>query len=186
MATADAAPPQVTPAAPLDSDGLYEIVNGERRDVPRMGALAGLFATYLAGSLTRFGTENKLGLTGMEILFRLAPHLSRRPDVAFVAYDRLGAAVSLRDDPSPWGAVPNLAVEVISPTNLAEEMEDRILEYLAAGVQLVWVVYPRHRQTYVYESPTRVRVLAESDELEGGTVLPGYNQSIAALFAYVS
>lgn len=187
MAPTSAALPSVSTAAPLDSDSLYEIIDGQRREVPPMGTYAGMFASMLIHSLQAFALQSRRGLAAVEVLFRMAAHLpARRPDIAFVAFDRWGTSPPLEDDPSPWEVVPNLAVEVVSPTNLAEEMEDRILEYLAAGVQLVWVVYPHHRRIYVYESPTRVCILTENDELDGGEVLPGYRQSIGALYAFLS
>ncbi len=59
---------------------------------------------------------------------------------------------------------------------------NRLDEYWAAGTQLVWVVYPTHRLVYVYESPRQVRILGVADELEGGSVLPGFRIPIASLF----
>jgi Uma2 family endonuclease len=182
MPTATVTPPNRALAAPLGSDVLYEIVNGELREVPPMGILAVLFASFLNQSLGNFGFQRKLGVTVVEGLFRISQHLSRRPDVAFVTNDRLATSPPLAGDPNAWEIVPNLAVEVVSPTNMSEEMEDRILEYFAAGVELVWIVYPRQRRVYVYESPTRLRILTERDELEGGTIIPGYRESIASLF----
>ena len=55
-------------------------------------------------------------------------------------------------------------------------------EYFRAGVRLVWVIYPDLNQVYVYESPSKVRILHQSDELDGGTVLPGFRLKVAALF----
>ena len=68
-----------------------------------------------------------------------------------------------------WDVVPDLAVEVISPHNPAEESVQKIREYFEAGVILVWVVYPEERQVYVYESPKQIRVLTGDDTLDGGT-----------------
>ena len=81
-----------------------------------------------------------------------------------------------------WDVVPDLAIEVISPYDLAEESLQKIHEYLHAGVQLVWVVYPEERQVYVYETPTRVRILAADDTLDGGAVLPGFQLRVDSLF----
>jgi Uma2 family endonuclease len=186
-----AAPP-VAPALParskaLDSETLYEIINGERREIPHMGTLSGMLASVLAQYLGIFGAQHKLGLAAVEVLFRMIPNRpARRPDVAFVAYDRWSTPAIPVDDPPAWEVVPNLAVEVVSPTNRAEEIEDKIGDYFSAGVQLVWVVYPRHRRIYVYDSPTQNRILVESDELDGGAVLPGFRLKIATLFEALS
>jgi Uma2 family endonuclease len=183
MATATALIPS-PPAKELDSEGLYEIVNGERKEIPHMGALAGLFASVLSHYLGTFALERKLGLVAVEVLFRLKPDGStRRPDIAFVNFDRIAAPAELFNDPAVWEVVPNLAVEVVSPTITADEIQDKLQDYFASGVQLVWVAYPRHRRIYVYESATRNRILSENEELDGGTALPGFRLSIAALFA---
>jgi Uma2 family endonuclease len=58
----------------------------------------------------------------------------------------------------------------------------KIGEYFQAGVQLVWVVYPQQRLVYVYETPTRVRILATDDTLDGGAVLPGFQLRVDSLF----
>jgi Uma2 family endonuclease len=184
MASAPAAMGQLTRPEALNSDLLYEIVNGEQVEIPHMGRLAGLFASVLAHYLQAFGTQHKLGVAAVEVLFRLGPNQpARRPDIAFVAYDRWTTPTVLVDDPPEWEVVPNLAIEVVSPTNTAVEIQDKIQEYFSAGVQLVWVVYPRHRRIYVYDSPTQIRILLETDDLDGGTVLPGFRLNVATLFA---
>jgi Uma2 family endonuclease len=73
-------------------------------------------------------------------------------------------------------------VEVVSPSDLAEEIMERIDEYFAAGTKLVWIVYPTQRLLYIYESPRQVRILGEADELDGGLVLPDFRIPIASLF----
>jgi len=166
-----------------DPDALYEIVNGERREIPPMGTLAGTLASVLAHYLNAFGIERKLGLAVSEVLFCLRPgQSSRRPDVAFVSYSRWPLTLPPVDDPSEFDFAPNLAVEVVSPSNTATEIEDKIKEYFDAGVDLVWVIHPRHRRIYVHESASQTRLLVETDELDGGNVLPGFRLSISALF----
>jgi Uma2 family endonuclease len=170
--------------SPPDSESLYEIVNGEQREIPHMGTLAGMCASVLAQFLGTFGAQHKIGLAGVEVLFRLNPNRpARRPDVAFVRYDRWPTPTIPQDDPPAWEVIPNLAVEVVSPTNSAEEIEDKIQDYFAAGVDLVWVIYPRHRRIYVYESATQNRILVERDDLDGGNVLPGFRLNVGSLFS---
>jgi Uma2 family endonuclease len=78
--------------------------------------------------------------------------------------------------------VPEIAAEVISNNHLAEDVLEKIEEYFAAGVQLVWVIYPRRQRVHVFESPLRIRGLALTDELDGGAVLPGFRLPVSALF----
>ncbi len=165
-------------------DLLYEVVNGEPLEVLPMGKLASLLATVLVIRLGIFAEQHKLGMPAVETLFRLSPTgPSRRPDVAFVAFDRMPASLDTTEDPAHWEVVPNLAVEIISPTNTFDAIDDKLEDYFHAGVQLVWVIRPVKRRIYVYESLTSVRVLMEKDELTGEPVLPGFRLPVAALFA---
>jgi Uma2 family endonuclease len=63
--------------------------------------------------------------------------------------------------------VPDLAIEVVSPNNSADEVQDERLEYFRAGVSVVWVIYPRQREVHVYTSPTSVTILTAEQELDG-------------------
>lgn len=78
--------------------------------------------------------------------------------------------------------LPDLCVEVISPHDVADEIETRISEYFEAGVRLVWAVYPRQERFYVYDTPSQVRRLTRSDTLDGGAVLPGFQLPLTELF----
>jgi Uma2 family endonuclease len=165
-----------------ETDALYEIVNGERKEVPRMGALAATIASFLVTHLNIYGWSQQLGFAVAEAMFQLTPdRAQRRPDVAFIAYANW--QLPQREDPPAWPVVPLLAAEVISPTNTAEDIEEKLQDYFAAGVRTVWVVYPVLRRVYVYESLTQVRILTEKDDLDGGAALPGFRVGIAALFA---
>ena len=166
------------------SDTLFEVVHGKRKEIPRMGFVASVFASVLLNALNSFSLRNHLGLAVMETLLELGPNgPSRRPDVAFIRFERWPLLTPPTDDPPKQHVVPNLAVEVISPTNLADEIEEKLQDYFASGVELVWVVHPVRRRVYVYESLDRVRLLTDKDELDGGQVLPGLQLSIADLFA---
>ena len=70
----------------------------------------------------------------------------------------------------------------MSPTNTTDEVVVKIPEYFQAGVELVWVIYPEPTMVYVYESPVDVRLLARTDALDGGKVLPGFRLALAELF----
>jgi Uma2 family endonuclease len=88
--------------------------------------------------------------------------------------------MSLTDE--AWDVVPDLAVEVVSPRDVLEDLLDRVFEYFQAGVRLVWVLSPKPRFAHVYESPVRVSLITESDALEGGNVLPGFRLPLHRLF----
>jgi Uma2 family endonuclease len=165
-----------------DTDALYEIVNGVRKEIPRMGALAATTASFLVTHLNIYGWARQLGFAVAEVMLQLAPDRpQRRPDVAFIAYSEWQPP--RREDPPAWPVVPLLTAEVISPTNTAKDIEEKLDDYFAAGVGVVWVVYPTLGRVYVYESLTQVRILTEKDDLDGGAVLPGFRVGISALFA---
>jgi Uma2 family endonuclease len=169
-------------AAAMD-EPLYEVVRGERRELPPMGAFEVSLGSCLGRFLGNFASQHRLGLVVVEVLFVLDAELNlkRRPDVAFVSYGRWPTQTIPRTE--AWNVVPDLAVEIISATNLAEEIDNKLTDYFAAGVTLVWVIFPESRRVYVYTAPKQVRVLDGGDELDGGDVLPGFRLPIAALYA---
>jgi Uma2 family endonuclease len=170
-------------SAPFLEDPLYEVVNGKCLELPPMGFYECGIASILGYFLEHFARTNRLGRVRVETLFHLdsAFGLERRPDVAFVSYKRWPRKRKL---PLTNAAevVPDLAVEVICPTNLALDVLTKIQEYFRCGVQLVWVIFPILNQVHVYQSPTDVRILKQADELDGGNVLPGFRLPVATLF----
>ena len=127
--------------------------------------------------------ENRLGRVVSETLFLLdaSRGLKRRPDLAFVSVERWprGRRVPRAEC---WEVVPDLAVEFVSLTNSADQVLEKVEEYFRSSVRLVWVVYPSTNKVYVYDSPTSVRILQVGDDLDGGTVLPGFRLALAELF----
>ncbi len=168
-----------------EPDGLYEVVNGNVVEKPAMGVYETHVASALMCLLGHFIRSNRLGNLESEMLFLLdaANDLKRRPDLAFVSHERWA-----RNRPVPrtaaWEVIPELAIEIISPTNLACEVLVRIDEYFRAGVRSVWVVYPGQELelVYVYESPASVRILTRSDRLELPGILPGFQLPLDSLF----
>jgi Uma2 family endonuclease len=167
-----------------ENEQLYEIIDGQRVELPPMSAYASIVASLLGQMLGGFAASNRLAQVAVETLFRLPLQKSRnrRPDVAVVTYERWPKGRPIPFADNAWDVVPDLAVEVVSPHDLADEIMQKILEYFQAGVRLVWVVYPQQKLVYVYESPTQVYIRTSTDELDGGPVLPGLRLSLAELF----
>jgi Uma2 family endonuclease len=165
------------------TDDRYEIVDGLQVELPPMSVDSQALAFRLARRLSNLGIERDVGEAYTEILFKLPLPVdrNRKPDVAFVPYGRWP-----KDQPFPstnaWDVLPDLCVEVVSPKDLADEIETKVEEYLRAGVRLVWVVYPRQERFYVYDTPAAVRRLTRADTLEGGVVLPEFRLPLAELF----
>jgi Uma2 family endonuclease len=165
-----------------EPDYLYEVVDGRIVD-KTMGAYESLLAGLIYGAIDRYDESHPLGRALIEMIFDLRPHVDRerRPDVAFVSFERWARDRRVSRARS-WAVIPDLAVEVISRTNTVDEVADKLEEYFQAGVRLVWVVYPAHSKIYVYTSTTSVRILTPNDELDGGDVLPGFRRPIRDLF----
>jgi len=165
-----------------EPDALYEVVSG--RIVEKT---MGVFECWLAGvvfeALAPYLKANRLGRAVQEMIFDLRPSVDRerRPDVAVVLFERWARDRRIPETRS-WAVAPDLAVEIVSPSNTADEVAEKLEEYFKVGVRLVWVVYPRQLKVYAYASPTKVRVLALGDELEGGDVLPGFRMALSSLF----
>jgi Uma2 family endonuclease len=175
MATASA-----TPAAAADADALFEIVNGEVLEIAPMGVYETWIASVLIQNLV---AERNLGRAVIETLFDFTKKAGskRRPDLAFVSYKRWPREKKVPRTEA-WDVVPDLAVEVVSPTNTADEVIGKLTEYFLVGVERVWVVYPTQRQVYVYSSPTDVRIVTEGDDLTDETFLPGFRLALRTLF----
>jgi Uma2 family endonuclease len=164
----------------------YEVVDGVRVEREPMGAFETVLASWLCYVINSFAAGKKLGLAVNEVLFVLnaARNLNRRPDVAFVSYARWPTAIVAREP--AWNVVPDLAIEIVSPTNLAEEIDRKMTDYFQEGVRLVWLFYPDSGRVYVYQSPTHVSILERTDTLDGGEVLPDFRLHITELYEAVA
>jgi Uma2 family endonuclease len=167
----------------FDNADHYEIIDGVRVELPPMSAKSSVLASRLAHLINLFSMPARLGEAHPEILFKLPldRDRNRRPDVAFVSYARWPKDRSLPDT-NAWDVLPELCVEVVSPTDRAEEVREKVEEYFEAGVRLVWVIYPRLRVVDVFESRVTGRILRPADTLDGGPVLPGFALKLADFF----
>jgi len=164
---------------------LLELVRGEVRRMSPTGLEHGAICIEIAAVLWNFVKERKLGLvfaaeTGFVV--ERNPDSVLGADAAFVSTERL-ADIENPEKFVPFA--PDLAVEVLSPSNTVREMEEKIDLYFGAGSRMVWIVSPKRRTVSVYTSPLEVRILSERDTLEGGDVLPGFSYELSKLFAGV-
>jgi Uma2 family endonuclease len=171
----------------VQDEPLYEIVNGQRVDLPSMSAYATWLASRLHIRLGLYAEDKGLGVSVTEMLFVLdAEHnLRRRPDVAFVSTARWPLDRALPET-GDWDVVPDLAVEVISPNDVFKDVLAKVREYFHYGVQVVWVIAPEERQVYVYDAPTQVCILTGQDELTGGEVVSGFHLPLVHLFQHTA
>jgi Uma2 family endonuclease len=163
---------------------LFEIIDGQRVELPPMSILASRVTSRLHGHIGHYLHGNPVGEALIETLFHLPLPVdrNRRPDVAVVSAPTIALAPPQLGSENAWAVLPELMVEVVTPSDLAEEIMERIGEYCAAGTRLVWVIYPTHRLVYVYDSPHQIRILSNAEELDGEVVLPGFRIPVMSLF----
>jgi Uma2 family endonuclease len=160
-------------AEPLDCS--YELVEGELITVSPGMFLHNQVRDNLLVLLKMFVDANRLGTVISEQSFHLFGETVRVPDVAFVRSGR-----TLPPNKLPEGA-PDLAVEVISPSNTPREIDQRVSDFFAAGCKRVWLVYPEHREIYIHGLSGVVRRRGD-DTLEDPELLPGFAVKVSSLF----
>lgn len=143
----------------------------------------GRIEVSFAAELRAFVRPRKLGevLVGeVGIYTGRSPDTVRGADVLFISTERLERCT----DPKRGflDVAPDLVVEVLSPRDAPADVEEKIREYLACGVRLVWVADPATRTVRAHRSASDVRVLGDDDELTGEPVLPGFSVPVARLF----
>lgn len=149
-----------------------ELVRGVLVREPRPGFGHGRVLSRLDRILGGFVEEEGLGevLVDVGVVLSADPPTVRGPDLLFLSAERI-------PDPRPTGFLeipPDLAVEVVSPSNRASEIREKVTEYLEAGVRMVWVLDPASRTGTVYRSRRDIRLLTPADELDGADVVPGF------------
>ena len=159
---------------------LCELVDGVLLEKP-LGYYESMLALILARHLGNYLDQHDLGiLLGEAGPMRLAPGLVRLPDLSFLSWTHFPNR-QLPHEPIP-NLAPDLAVEILSASNTRAEMERKLREYFAAGTQLVWIVDPELRTIREYTGPEQFIARDESQELDGGALLPGFRLSIRQLF----
>jgi Uma2 family endonuclease len=176
-------------ALPQD-EWMYELVAGRLVRMPASGGEASRIAVRLAGALLNFVDDRGLGaVTGADGEFDLtqpgdAAETGLAPDVAFVRTEQVPPP-GTPEYTRAWHVAPDLAVEVASPNQYRPGMAAKAKRYLAAGVRLVWVVWPKYRQVDVWRAGEDQpgTTLNLGDTLDGLDVLPGFSYPLARLFA---
>jgi Uma2 family endonuclease len=183
--SADPAAPAISAdefrTSPEEDGWRTELVRGRMVREPAPGPAHGRLAARLAVRLGRFVENAASGVVLADTGFLLArdPDTVRAPDLSFVSNDRIpeqgyGAGF--------WRLGPDLAVEILSPSNTASDLQAKIGDYLAAGCHEIWVLDPAARSVVVYGADGRLRLLSADEELDGGALLPGFMLPLGELF----
>jgi Uma2 family endonuclease len=156
-------------------DVRYELVEGELVTVSPGMLPHNLVRDNALVTLMGFLQDKKLGMVISLQSFHLFGNTVRIPDLAFIRSGR-----DLARD-APIEGAPDLAIEVVSPSNRPREIDRRISDYFAAGCKRVWVLYPEHREVYIH-GIAGVTKRKPEDLLEDPELLPGFSVKVASLF----
>ncbi len=160
----------------------WELYRGELIKVSPSGGRHGQLSIKIGRLIEEFVAARKLGVVcGAETGFMLArnPDTVRAPDVSFVRQER----ISKEGVPDGfWPFAPDLAVEVVSPSDSTKELSEKLKDYLDHGVPLIWVIYPKTK-TVIVHTQNGLQKLQPGSTLDGGDVLPGFRCEISDLLA---
>jgi Uma2 family endonuclease len=167
----------------MDEEGCsYELVDGELVLMTPPSGGHGSLAAEITADLVIHVRHHQAGMVFAQdtgFLLRRDPDLVLAPDVAFVSAGRLPPE---SERTGYWPVVPDLVVEIVSPSDRAGRLLQKVADWLDVGVRLLWLVEPRRRTITVYSAGGAARLLRESDALDGGDVLPGFRMPVAELF----
>lgn len=164
------------------ADAKAELVRGELRMNPPAGGPHAVVVSNLLRVLMRHVDDHQLGRVfgdGAGYELRVFPHTVRAPDASFIRGDRL-PATGIGQGFLPMA--PDLAVEVLSPSETPSATREKLDDYRAAGVPLIWLIDPDLRTLDVHSRDTGQRLLATEDVLDGGDVVTDFRFPVANLF----
>ena len=161
------------------NDGCYELVDGKVVELAPPNDEHGEIASNVVTSFNNYSRPRGIGRSRVETGYtlRTGPDTVRGPDVSFVFQPR----VEGRGRGFPSGA-PDIAVEVVSPSDTAAEMARKVAEYLSAGSQMVWVVYPAGRRVVIHRADGSVLSYGGDDVITDEELLPGFSLPLSEIF----
>ncbi|MDR3636491.1 MAG: Uma2 family endonuclease [Isosphaeraceae bacterium] len=179
-----ASTPRITPEEylALPDHDRFELVDGHLVEV-NMSKESSWVGGELYGRLRDVVKRSDLGYVwpadNLYRCFPSDPAQIRKPDVSFIRRERMNWD---QPDEGFVGIAPDLVAEVVSPNDLAYEIDEKVEDYLEAGVRLVWVVHPLLRMIRVHRADGSITVLSERENLTGEDVILGFVCPVAALF----
>jgi Uma2 family endonuclease len=167
----------------LKDDGdRVELLRGRLIREPRPAYGHGALQARLSYLLTSYIEQHNLPLicgTDFGCRLRHAPDSLLAPDVAVTRRE-----IASPGDPGFFPGAPELVVEIVSPSNRADELQAKVLEYLEAGARVVWIIYPKQQTVLIHTSASEVRLKSASEVLDAEPVLPGFRANVAQLFKW--
>jgi Uma2 family endonuclease len=167
----------------LPDDGYrYELINGELERMPPPGLPHGRMQARLLAPLGQFVWDHDLGEVFGEVGVKVTsnPDTVLAADVTFITKQRLEEAGEIS---GYWPGPPDVAVEVLSPSDRPSKVKARISHWFAHGVKQLWIVNQKNRTVTVYRSPSDATTFCGSDYLEAQDLLPGFRLSLDRIFS---
>jgi Uma2 family endonuclease len=160
----------------------YELIEGKLHELPASGfhhgTLAGRLAYYLNATVLPGGL-GEVATADAGFIVGRSPDTLLVPDLSFVSFERSPAGELVKGF-APFA--PDVAIEIESPSNTQSELLRKAALYLAGGTRLVWLIRPDQRTITVFFPDKPEVVLTESDVLDGGQVIPGFELPLRTLF----
>ena len=167
----------------LDAEGVRgELIRGELSETMPAGHRHGKIITKLIVRLGAFIEPRELGTlvaSDSGVWLERDPDTVREPDIAFISAEKIPLDA---DIPGYAEEVPDLVVEVVSPSDRRAAINDKALMWLRYGARLVWVVRPDVRAVDVHREGSPVVALGENDTLDGMDVIPGFSCPVRDIF----
>jgi Uma2 family endonuclease len=162
----------------LPDDGIRrELIDGELRTMSPTGAGHGEHESAITFHIGTYLASNPVArMWGGEVgfLLRRNPDRVRAPDIAIMRRQRVPPA-------GFFEGAPDLAIEIVSPGDAADDVEEKVQEWLAAGAETVWVVYPTGPRLAVRRPDGSAQTYGPDDDVDGGPMLPGFRMRLSAL-----
>ena len=158
------------------------LIRGEVFEELPPGSRHGVLATAFSLRLDTWAAQRRAGVVGTESGFVLArdPDVVRGPDVYFIRAERVPEG----DVPEAfWTIAPDLVVEIVPPSETAEDVREKVRDFLTAGTSLIWVVYARTREVIAHTPDGLARTFREGDILQDPSLLPGFAHTVAEFFS---
>ena len=161
--------------------GHGELIKGVFVEMPPPSYEHARIELRLARLLANHVFDNDLGEVFVGeggLLTQLDPDTVRGMDIAYMSHERFAQVT----DKTYLDVAPEWVIEILSPSNRWQDIQDKLDEYFAVGVNLVWIVQPKRKQVFVYQAPDDyVRFTAE-DDVTGGNILPAFRISLQDIF----
>lgn len=168
----------------LPDDGFnHEVVNGELVKIPRNTFQQVRVSGRLCAAVFDFNRKHRFGVVlGSSAGFWMRNRSCRAPGVSFIPKARLEKLQFKPQAKTFFPGAPDLAAEILAPSNSRSEIDARLRDFFSSGTQLAWLINPETDSVEVCRSLTQRRLIGPGGELDGEDLLPGFRYPINDLF----